>query len=517
MLLGTILQRHAIRQPDRCALVIGDRRVSWRELNEGANRVAQMMLALGAKPGDRILLLLNNRVEFVEAFYGLGKVGCMSAPVMPTLVASEVAYIASTLRARYIIAEAGAEELAHAACAEVDSVEAVIGVGAGHGFALDYRRLTADASSAEPVAAVRPEDPVTVKFTSGTTGSPKGCARSHYGYTMGALSFTHEFPLRENDIGLIAQPLAAGMALYFLTIYVFRGVTTIMLPKFDAAAYLRAVETERVTHATTMDWMMRRLTADPHFATTDFSSVRILHGVNILSSLDALRTQGTFSGGVTAGYASSEAGGLVTFKTPEDFERCFVDPDADVRTSCGRAGLVNEVACLDEAGAPAPVGEIGELAVRGPTLFLGYWERPEDTQRALRNGWLLTGDLAYEDADGYLYLRGRARDVVRSAGMNIYPAEVEPVLLAYPKIVEAALIGRPDAEWGEVAVACVVAREPCTESELLAFCRERLAGHKRPKEIVFFDAMPMTASGKVIKRELLAMLPPRAVEKAAQP
>jgi acyl-CoA synthetase (AMP-forming)/AMP-acid ligase II len=324
---------------------------------------------------------------------------------------------------------------------------------------------------------------------------------------MGALSFTHEFPLSAADIGLIGQPLAAGMALYFLTIYVFAGATTVMLPKFDAGDYLEAVEREKVTHATTMDWMMRRLAPHPRFATTDFSSLRILHGINILSSLDPLFAQGTFCGGVTAGYASSEAGGLVTFKTPADFERCFVDPDAPLRTSCGRAGLVNEVECLDEAGAPVAVGEIGELAVRGPTLFKGYWERPEDTERALRAGWLLTGDLAYKDAEGFIYLRGRARDVVRSAGMNIYPAEVEPVLLAHPKVSEAALIGKPDAEWGEIAVACVATREPCTEEELIAFCRERLAGHKRPKRIYFFEAMPTTASGKIIKRELLALLP----------
>jgi len=334
--------------------------------------------------------------------------------------------------------------------------------------------------------------------------------RTHYGLTMGALSFLTELPLEDEDIGLVSQTMAAGMAVYFLTIYIFKGVKSILLPRFEPGAYLDAVETERVTHATAMDWMARRLVADPTFAKRDLSSLRILHGINVMASLDGFLAQGTFKAGVSAGYASSEAGGMVTFKTPADFRRALREPAREGAATCGRQGRITRVDCLDDQLRPVPVGEVGDLAISGPTLFRSYWERPEETRQTLRDGWMLTGDLAYKDEQGYIYLCGRKRDVIRSAGMNIYPAEVEPVLVAHPKISEAALIGRPDEERGEVAVACVLVREPCTTEEIASWCRERLAGHKRPREILILESMPMTASGKVLKRELVDALFPVA-------
>lgn len=512
MVIGDILAHHATNKPAGEALVFGARRLTWRQLDDGANRLANALVSLGVQRGDRVLLLLNNCVEFVESYYGLAKIGVISAPIVPTLVGAEVAYIANALRARFIIVEAGAADIVRSILANTPSVEAVIGVGQDHGCTYDFAELVKEASSARPAIEVSPDEVLTVKFTSGTTGLPKGCLRTHYGFNMGALSFLTELPLEDDDIGLISQTMAAGMAVYFLTIYIFKGVKTIMLPRFDPASYLDAIEREAVTHTTAMDWMARRLVADPSFPQRDLSSLRLLHGINVMASLEGFLAQGTFRADVSAGYASSEAGGMVTYKTPEDFRRALSQPPGEGTATCGRQGRITRVECLDDQLQPVATGEVGELAIRGPTLFRGYWERPEETAQALRDGWMLTGDLAYKDEQGYLFLCGRKRDVIRSAGMNIYPAEVEPVLVAHPKISEAALIARPDVERGEVAVACVLVREACTPDEINAWCRERLASHKRPREIIILDSMPMTASGKVLKRELISMLFPKAAQ-----
>jgi len=506
MLLGDALEHHAAVNPFGEALIFGERRLTWKDLNEGANRAAATFLRLGAVHGDRVVLLMNNSIEFVEAYYGLSKIGCISAPVMPTLVGSEIAFIANTLRARIALVEAPAADLWRTAAADVPSIESVIGTGIGHDLAYDWNALTATAPGENPSVPVSPQDDLTVKFTSGTTGTPKGCVRTHHNFIMSALSALIEMPIREDDVGLVAQPLAAGMAISFLTIYIFRGIPTVMLPRFDAGQYLDAVERERVSHATAMDWMMRRISAHPTFPGRDLSSIRTLHGINQLGSLPPLLAQGTFRGGLTAGYASSEAGGLVSFKTPADFRRVLSDPDFAGGYSSGRPGRLYRVECLDDQLQPLPAGEVGELAIRGPSVFRGYWERPEETAKTLRGGWLLTGDLAEKDKDGYIHLRGRKRDVIRTGGMNVYPAEIEPLLLTYPGITEAAVIGVPDPEWGERVVACVIASQPTTADDVMAYCRQKLAPHKRPKNVEFFDRFPLTGSGKVIKRELIQLL-----------
>jgi acyl-CoA synthetase (AMP-forming)/AMP-acid ligase II len=512
MRLDAALKRHAMTKAGEEALLFQGCRLSWGELDQSVNRVANALLKLGARHGDRIMLLMNNSVEFIAVYYALARIGCISAPVMPTLTAADIEYIADTLSARIIIADGASCELADAIAGKVSSVTAVIGVGGDHALPLDLAALTQDASPDDPGIDVDPHDPLTIKFTSGTTGTPKGCVRSHYNFTMASITILVETPVLEDDVGLIAQPFAAGMAVMLLALYVFKGVRMIVLPAFDAGQYLNAIESERVTHAAAMDWMARRFSAHPSFAATDLSSLRILHGINQLGSLIPIYAQGSFKAGITAGYASSEAGGLVTFKTPVDFARVVADPTFSGGHSSGRASRLHQVQCLDDQLRPLPSGEVGELAIKGPTIFTGYWKAPEETAKTLKDGWLLTGDLAEIDADGYMYLRGRKRDMIRTGGLNVYPAEIEPRLLLYPGISEIAVIGIPDREWGERVVACATASSAIDETAFMSFCRENLAPHKRPKAFYVLERFPMTASGKVKKADLVEI-----VQSLAQP
>jgi acyl-CoA synthetase (AMP-forming)/AMP-acid ligase II len=408
-----------------------------------------------------------------------------------------------SLRARFIIAEGAAAAAINEIRNDIPSVEAIIGVGDGHGFETDYEELTARGSAAEPAATVTSDDLLTIKFTSGTTGVPKGCVRTHGNFIAAATGNIIEVPIDERDTAIVSAPLAAGMAISQMTMLVMRGVRIIMLRRFEPEAFLDALDRERPTLVYLMDGMSRRLFAHPAFASADLSSIRLYHPVNMRDVAERLHAHPTFGGGFSSGYASSEGGGLISVKKPELYQRGLGDPgEAHLLDCLGHETLLNRIECLDDDLNPVPAGEIGELAIRGPSVFQGYWENPEETAKVLRGGWLLTGDLACRNADGFIYLRGRKRDLIRSGNLSVYPSEVEPVLLASGKVSVACVIGIPDLEWGEKVVACAVRKSSCTEDELINFCRQQLAPYKCPKAVVFFDNLPTTDVGKIDKKEL---------------
>jgi long-chain acyl-CoA synthetase len=501
--IGETLAHQARVRPNRAALKVGDRELTWRELDEGANRVANILLALGARHGDRVMMMLGNSIEFVEIYYGLAKIGCISAPVMPRSVAGEIQFISDNLRARFVIAEADSTPILREIAPKLKSVEAMIGIGAGHGLAHDFAALTAKASTAEPAVAVAPDDILTTKFTSGTTGTPKGCLRSHRNFIMAASVLMMEIPLYENDSAIIANPLAAGMAISQLTMFILKGIRIVMEERFEPAEFLDIVNREKPTLLYMMDTMMQRCFPLRQFVTADFKSVRLYHGGG-REIIKQLHTNPSFHAGFSFGYASSEAGGLVTFRLPKHYDLALSEPEKYdyLLDSAGVEAPLTRVECLDDDLKPVQQGEIGELAVSGPSVFRGYWERPEETEKVLRQGWLLTGDLAMKDQDGVIFIKGRKREMIKTGGVNVYPAEIEPVLEAHDAVIEAAVIGIPDKEWGEKVVACIIVKSKVSETELIEFCRDKLAAYKRPKQIVFFDEFPMKA-GKVLKRELV--------------
>jgi acyl-CoA synthetase (AMP-forming)/AMP-acid ligase II len=288
----------------------------------------------------------------------------------------------------------------------------------------------------------------------------------------------------------VAAPLAAGMAISQMTMLVVRGVAMVMLPRFDPEQFLAAVSAERPSLVYLMDGMSRRLFAHPGFEAADFSSIRLYHPVNAPDVMHRLRSHPSFRGGLTSGYASSEGGGLISVKTPDMFEKGLSDPDSKH---------------LDEKFQPVPAGVVGELAISGPSVFQGYWEKPTETGEVLRDGWLFTGDLAYKDADGLLYLQGRKRDVIKSGGMSVYPAEVESVILSAENVSAAVVIGVPDPNWGEKVVAFVVPNGRCDEAEVIALCRAQLAPFKCPKAVMLIERLPSTDVGKVAKTKLVEL------------
>ncbi len=511
MILGETLAYNARNMPDREAFIFFDRRTTWKGLNDAANRFANALTKLGAQKGDRALMLVDNSIEFIEIYYALAKIGVISAPSLPKAVGAEIAYIANDLRAKFVIAERDGAPVIKEIAGQLKSVEHVIGVGEGHGLELDYYEMLRNSSAEDPGVQIDPSDYLTVKYTSGTTGSPKGCIRSHSNFVMAGAVGLFEQPMFDDDVASISSPLAAGMAITEMSRFVIRGVKTVLLGRFDPAVYFEQIEKEKITFGYAMDTMVRRFATHPGFQQANLSTLRTFSGSRDHESMDLLRGQKTFHAGFHTGYGSSEGGGRISFKKPEDYQKTFDNPQkyGHLHESLGREGRLFRMEAVDDDLRPVPTGEIGELAIRGPSVFQGYWERPEETAKVLREGWLVTGDLIRRDHDGHVYMCGRKREMIKTGGINVYPAEIEPVLMSYGKVDQAAVIGIPDKEWGEKVVACIVAKEPMTEAELIDFCRDKLGGPKRPKNVVFMDKFPTNASGKVVKRELVEQLTPK--------
>lgn len=508
MLIGDALAFNARNAPDAPALVFEDRRLDWRALNAGANRFANALTKLGLRTGDRVVYVMDNSVEFLEVFYGLAKLGIVGAPVMTSSVAREIAYVARDLGARLIVCQASAAAAVREAAPEMPGVAEVIGFGDGHPFGLDYETLTRAASDAEPEADLSPDHDLTVKYTSGTTGEPKGCLRTHGQLLAANVGNLFEVPHFPTDKFAIASPLAAGIGLSLVSMHILAGHPIVMLRKFDATAVLDTYVREKITIGHASFTIFKRVTSHPDLNSYDLSALRLFSGTGSTGGetrdgLLRLRQNPTFKGRFYTGFGATEAGGRVTYLLPDDCDMALADPaKMHLLESLGREARMCSVAALDDTMKRVPDGEIGMMAVKAPCVFKGYWNRPEESKKAFRNGWLMTGDLLKRDADGFLTLAGRMADMIKTGGVNVYPAEIEPVLMASDDVAHAAVIGIPDAEWGEKVVACVVRKRDCTEADILEYCRSRLAPYKRPKAVAFFDTLPETATGKVLKSEL---------------
>jgi acyl-CoA synthetase (AMP-forming)/AMP-acid ligase II len=336
---------------------------------------------------------------------------------------------------------------------------------------------------------------------------PKGCARTHRQTAVAALLYAAQVPHHETDRATISSPMAAGFALSLVNTMVLAGTTIHLLPKFDALQLLQTIERDRITLAYAIQSTFNAFTRHPDLERFDLASLRLFTGTSAtqdtILGLRRLRGHPRFGAGFFNAYGSSEAGGYIAYNLPEDYEEALADPALAQRVeSIGREGYACRVECMDADMRPVAPGEVGEMAIRAPTVFAGYWNMPEATAAVFRDGWLMTGDVAMKDPAGFLYLAGRKRDMIKTGGINVYPAEIEYVLAGHEKVAEVAVVGMPDGRWGEKVVACVVPREACSAQELLGYCAGRLAGHKRPKGIHFMDDLPKNDTGKIVKQEL---------------
>lgn len=504
MNVANLLAESARRAPRSVAWSFGDRRATYAEFTERTRELAAGLRALGLEPGDRVLLCLPNRPELAETLLATVWAGLVTVPVNWHLHPREVRYIVEQSGARAVL-------VADETDAVIDALPAtgegplILHADGSRGTALGS--VTAPAGELRSPATVEPDQPAWLFYTSGTTGRPKGACLSHRNLLAMTLNYYADIdPVAEGSVFAHAAPLTHGSGLYLLPALGRAAANVIFdAPAFDTELFLAFLAREHATHiAFLAPTMLRRLLDSPALGATDLSALRgIAVGGAPLYQADLSKARAALGPIITQIYGQGEAPMTITVMPAGETGSL-----AEERLgSCGRPFVGVQVRLLDPSGAEVPAGELGEVCVRGDVVMSGYWQNPDATAKAVRGDWLYSGDVGYLDADGYLYLTDRAKDVIITGGTNVYPREVEEVLLTHPGVAEVAVVGVPDDDWGESVKAFVVtetgaAGAAVTGESLIAHVRAHLASFKKPRQVEFVPSLPKNATGKILKREL---------------
>ena len=493
-----VLEHHASRTPNKPLAIHGDDTVTYNEMAARSATLAAGLHEHGVGGGDVVGLLSYNCIEFLDTIFAANYLGAIAMPINWRLAAPELRYILDHSEACALVCDEPLVALADEATKSMERglVRVCIARPAPDGWT-----PLADLRAASIIPARVPaagDDIHRLMYTSGTTGRPKGVMISHANLAWKNYAHITEFGFTSADLGLACGPLYHVGALDLTTTSLIAAGATIIIHRvFDASDVVDEIERARVTTVWLAPAMINGIMALPDIERRDLSSVRlIINGGEKMPIPLIERLQRTFP---SAWFA--DAYGLTETVSGDT----FLDRDSIVSKlgSVGRPCLYLELDIRDEHGASVPPGERGEVVVRGPKVFEGYWRDPDATSAAFAGDWFHTGDIGVRDDDGYLYIVDRLKDMIVSGGENIAGSEVERVLYEHESVVEAAVVGRPDDRWGEVPVAFVVTSSATTTpEELVEHCRPQLARFKVPKEVVLVDALPRNPSGKVLKREL---------------
>ena len=498
--LGQMLAGSASRTPEKTAIIFRDQQTSYGELNRRVNQVANALIGLGIRPGDRIALFIHNIPLFVEAYYGILKAGASVVPLNVLYKPGEVEYIFNDSGARAILTFAPFVQVALAAKANAPQMENVI-VAAPEEIpgTRSWRATIGDAPDREPGVTVGENDVAVICYTSGTTGRPKGAMLSHHNLLSNCQQFNllPTVHIQPDDVIWIALPL---FHIYAMNVGMnnafFNGASIALVERFEPASSLEVIQKSRCTILYGAPPMFVAWANMPNIRDYDLSSVRFTASGAAALPVQILETFQAVSGvPISEGYGLTEASPVVTTNAAGP----VVKPG-----TVGPAIPGEEVKIVDEAGNELPHGELGELICRGPNIMLGYWQQPEATAETIRDGWLHTGDLATEDDDGYFTIVDRLKDMIVVSGFNVYPREVEEVLFTHPAVADAAVVQFPDPYQGESVMAFVVLKpgQTATEQEIIDYCRSRIAVFKCPRRVVFRDELPKNNTGKVLRRQL---------------
>jgi fatty-acyl-CoA synthase len=494
------LERSADRTPDSVAVICGDQTVSHAELRDQVRVLAAGLRSLGIGPGDIVAMIVPNSVEFLVCALAANGVGAAFLPLNLRLAEAEWAYIIGHSRAKALVIEAEHAAALPRLIGECSSLKVIIGLGNSSGCDYSFEQLTSEHhDDPAPFAAVGEHDVSRLMYTSGTTARPKGVPLTYGNILWKIFDHVLEFGLTRADRTLLAGPMY-HVGAYDLpgtgTLYV--GGSVVIVSTFDPRRVMNHIERFAVTNVWLAPAMLNAILNLEDLNGYDTGSVRfVTNGGEKMPAALIERFVAAFPNAWLA-----DSFGMTETVSGDT----FLDPEHTLEKigSVGKPVLHLDVRIVDELDHDVPVGVSGELLLRGPKVFGGYLRDQDATRRAFLDGWFRTGDIAHMDADGYLFIDDRKKDIIVSGGENIASPEVERVLYMHPAVLEAAVVGMPDERWGEVPRAVVVLRPNCeaTGAQLIAFCAGHLARFKVPKKVDFMDALPRTASGKVLKREL---------------
>ena len=503
MNVGYMLTRSAVAFPDKEALVIGDHRLTFSQLNQRVNRLANALLAQGLKKGDRVGLLFFNSLGYLESFLALYKAGLVWVRLNYRLGESELGNMMADSQAVALIHGPEFNDTADKICQAVPGVK--LRVGQAPGAELSYEEILCAAPPEEPPVEVTEEDLSDIWYTSGTTGEPKGIMITHRNIiacTQHLLSDVYW--ITGEDKLLTVGALSHAGSVRVLP-FMLRGALNVLHAKFDPLAIFQTVEKEKITDISVVPTMLFALMDHPERGNYDLGSLKTLTYAGAPTPVERIKEAIKIFGPILD-QSFGQAESIITITHLSKHEHVYEnDPRGEKRlASVGREYPGVEVKVVDEKGQKCPPGEIGEITTRSDLVMKGYWNRPEQTAEALKGGWLQTGDLGYQDENGFLFLLDRKHGKIISGGLNVYPREVEEVLAKHPSVAEACVFGMSDPKWGEAVTAAVTLREgrQATAEEIARFCKDRIASYKSPKKVHILESLPKNAYGKVLQREL---------------
>ncbi|MBK8026915.1 MAG: AMP-binding protein [Chloroflexi bacterium] len=503
MNLGSVLTRHALYRPDHLAVIFNQHRLTYLEFNQRVNRLANALLDSGIGKGDKIATLLPNCLELLEIYWAVAKTGAVVVPLSPLLRGKGLSTLLDDSDSTVVITESGLMEHLSAALA-LSATKGVRDI-----WVIDdprpegcrsYQALTETASSEEPVGAdggpitIEDGDPYNIIYSSGTTGLPKGIVHNHYIRAMYCLMFSQSYRITPESVVLHAGSIIFNGAFLTLMPAFYNGATYILHDHFDAGAVIETIAREKVTHIKMVPSQIIGLLNHPGFTLENLGMLEMLGSVGAplhREHKDLLNAR--LPGRFYELYGLTE--GFMTVLDKTDFP---AKPD-----SVGVPLPFEEMRIVDEEGRDVPAGTVGEIVGKGPMMMPGYYKRPDLTAQAIRDGWLYTGDLGYVDEDGFLFLVDRKKDLIISGGVNVYPRDIEEVIVQHPLVKEAAVFGVPSDKWGETPIAAVILKTPdaITDVALRDWINEHVeARYQRVSAVILKDEFPRSAAGKTLKR-----------------
>ncbi len=517
MIITEFLDLAAMLVPQRTAIAFEGKRYSYAELKERVNRLADSLNRLGLEKGDRVAILEVNCNEYVEACFATVKVGGIFVPLNFRIRQDELTYLVKTAEPKILFLGSRYADMVHSVRSQLPWVKHFIIIGGKYEGMLSYDELISSGSAEEKAfAQVNDEDVAMLLFTAGTTGFPKGVPQDHNAYSSYVLSNVDPPDMEAlPETNVLVMPLYHVAGMQALIAGIYGGRTIALMRQFDEKEWFETVQREKATRVMVVPTMLKRIVEYPDFDKYDLSSVRVITYGAAFCPYEVLKeTIGRFPGrALINAFGGTETSSTIAALRAADqiITGKETEPEREKKlqrlaTSIGLPMEDVEIQVRDEKGRELPAGQIGEIVAKGPRIMKGYWRDEEKTRKAFTpDGWYRTGDMGYKDEEGYIYLTGRADDVIVRGGENIGPGEVESVLSTHPKIEEAAVIGVRDVEWGQQVRAIVRLKEggTATEPEIIDFCRPRLAGFKRPSSVIFVaKELPKTATGKVLRRTL---------------
>jgi long-chain acyl-CoA synthetase len=499
---GDIPRKGAKVYPEKTAIIFEETRLTYSSFDERINRLANALINLGYKKGERVAILSENTHKFMEVYFAAAKAGLSVTPLNIRLSDNELAYIINDSESTAMFMGDTYEERIIGMRSQLKNIRNYITLDKQFEGCLLYENILKESSTSDPFRDGDENDMAILMYTGGTTGLPKGVMMSHRNIMVGAYSQIVAHSLTRHDIECYQLALFhISFWCVYCTLMVMGSV--VLLRRVDLKNIVQTIQIEKCTHIVMVPTILVWLLDLPELDKYDLSSLRLItYGGSPIAPDVLKRCIYKFGNIFDQGYGLTEACPFGTVMNPED--HFYEGPKTKLLGSIGKEGMTVELLVLDENDKPVKPGELGEICLRGKNIMMGYWKNPKQTAETLRNGWLHTGDFGVTDEEGFVYLKDRKSDMIITGGENVYPKEVEDILSENKAVQECAVTSAPDEKWGERVQAVVVLKEgrTATESELINHCKGKLAGYKCPKKIEFWEKLPKSAVGKIQRGEI---------------